>query len=386
MSPRLQARRGFTLVEVIVAMMLLMVIMATTVQTFRKSSNLLGAQGGRLEAQQNARFAVTTLDRDLRVAGVGTVAGQPLLVEADTTAIVFNVDLISRTLGDVGAVYVDTNADSNSVSAMKSVNKLLLPGMSVFYPNSTYVQPSGTVSGAETIAYYLGKDTTSSYSNQYNLYRRVNATAPQIIARGIQYTAGDTVFQFFKEDTTGKLTAIPMSSLPLYHKATIHGAISDTGKFALVDSVTMVKLKLVAVYHDPKQPTSIVTRTIRSTLRILNAGLVNATTCGNPPLGVTVSYTTSTAGASTPFITLTWPASGDDGGGEKDVESYAIYRRPPGIPTFNQPVASVPAGSATYSWTDNNVASGDNWVYGVSAQDCTPSSSPIGATGTIVVP
>src|SRR5215472_7385816 len=173
--PTRPPRRGFTLIEMLVAMMLLMVVMAGTIQTFRKSSVLLGAQGGRLEAQQNARFAISSLDRDLRVAGVGIVSGQPLLVEADTTAIVFNADLISRVIGDVGSVYVDTSADSNAVSAMKSVNKLALPGISsVSYPNSTYVQPGGTVSGAETVAYYLVKDSTSSYANQYNFVRRIN--------------------------------------------------------------------------------------------------------------------------------------------------------------------------------------------------------------------
>lgn len=380
------SRRGFTIVEMLVAMMLLMVVMAGTIQTFRKSSVLLGAQGGRLEAQQNARFAVSSLDRDLRVAGVGIVSGQPLLVEADTTAIVFNADLISRVIGDVGSVYVDTSADSNAVSAMKSVNKLALPGISsVSYPNSTYVQPGGTVSGAETVAYYLVKDSTSSYANQYNFVRRINATAPQVIARGIQYTPGDTVFQFFKQDTTGKLTAIASSSLPLYHKATIHGSIADTGKYALVDSITTIKVKLVASYHDPHTNATL-SRTIRSTLVIQNAMLVNATTCGNPPLGVTVTDSTSPAGAATPFVTIMWSHAVDDGGGEKDVERYAIYKRPDTVATWNQPIASVPAGSSTYSWSDFNVLTGDHWVYGVAALDCTPSSSPIGATATIIVP
>ncbi len=384
--PTLRARRGFTILELLVATILLMVVMATTIQTFRKSSILLGSQGGRLEAQQNARFAITSIDRDLRVAGVGVVPGQPILVEADTTALVFNVDLISRVLGDVGSVYVDTSADSNAVSAMKSVNKLLLPGMSTYYPNSTYVQSGGTVSGAETVAYYIVKDSSSSYPNQYNLYRRINATTPQIIARGIQYTPGDTIFQYFKTDTLGNLTAIPMSSLPLYHKATIHGSIADTGKFALVDSIRSVKVKLVAVYHDPHQPATAVTRTIRSTLVVANTGLVNATTCGNPPLGVTVTDSTSPLGSTTPFVTIMWHPSTDDGGGERDVENYAIYRRPDTVATFNQPLANVPAGDTVYSWTDNSVATGDHWIYGVSAQDCTPSSSPIGATGIIIVP
>ncbi len=387
--PRLHARRGFTLIEMLVAMIILMVVMAGTIQTFRKSSILLGAQGGRLEAQQNARFAATTIDRDLRVAGVGVVAGQPLLVEADTTAIVFNADYVSRTVGDVGAVYVDTSADSNAVGVMKSVNKLQLPNISgVFYPNSTYVQPGGILSGAQTIAYYIVKDSTSAYANQYNLYRRVNATAGQIIARGIQYTAGDTIFQYFKSDTVGNLTAIPMSTLPLYHKATIHGSISDTGKYAQIDSITTVKIKLVAVYHDPHLPASTAapTRVIRSTLVIQNAGLVNATTCGNPPLPVTVTYVTSLAGASTPFITLNWNPSGDEWGGEQDIVNYAIYRKSVAATSFGQPIASVPAGLHAYTWTDQNVASGDQWVYGVTAQDCTPSSSTMGSTGTIVVP
>lgn len=384
--PRLSARRGFTILEVLVASILLMVVMATTIQTFRKSSILLGGQGGRLEAQQNARFAVNSIDRDLRVAGVGVVPGQPIVVEADTTAIVFNVDLISRVLGDVGSVYVDTSADSNTVSAMKSVNKLLLPGMAVYYPGSTYVQPGGVVSGAETIAYYIARDSTSPYANQYNLYRRVNATTPEIIARGIQYTPGDTIFQYFKTDTLGNLNAIPMSSLPLYHKATIHGSISDTGKFALVDSIRSVRVKLVATYHDAHNPSATVTRTIRSTLVVQNTGLVNATTCGSPPIGVAVTDSTSPVGSSTPFVTIMWPRSTDDGGGEKDVENYAIYRRPDTVATFSQPIANVPAGDTSYSWTDNSVLAGDHWVYGVSAQDCTPSSSPIGATGIVIVP
>jgi prepilin-type N-terminal cleavage/methylation domain-containing protein len=381
--PRVRRPSGFTIIEVLVSMVILLVVVAVTVETFRRSSDLLAAQGGRMEAQQNARFAVTTLDRDLRVAGVGVVADQPLLVEAANTALVFNVDLISRVPGDVGSVYVDTSADSNATSVWKSVNKLLLPGLSAYYPQSTYVQSGGVPSGAETIAYYLSPDSTSSVSNEYILYRRVNATTPSVVARGIEYSAGDTVFQYYKVDTTGKETAIPMTSLPLYHKATIHGSAADTGKYALVDSINMVRVRLNAFYKDPKL--GIVKRPLISVVRIMNAGLNQQTSCGDPPLGVSVTDSTSLAGAAIPFVTIMWAASPDDGGGEKDVQTYTIYRRQPGA-TFSAPFASVPAGSATYSFTDNNVASGDQWVYGVAAQDCTPSSSPIGKTGTIVVP
>ncbi len=381
--PTRRLRSGFTIVEVLVSMVILLVVIAVTIQTFTRSSTLLAQQGGRLEAQQNARFAITSIDRDLRVAGVGVVADQPLLVEAANTAIVFNVDLISRLPGDVGAVYVDTSADSTATDVFRSVNKLLLPGLSAYYPQSTYVQPGGVPSGAETIAYYLARDTSSSLSNSYILYRRVNATAPSVIARGIIYNSGDTVFQYSTVDTTGKETIIPMSVLPLYHRATIHGSAADTGRYALVDSINLVRVKLNAAYNDPKL--GLVTRPLITTIRVMNAGLNQQITCGSPPLGVTVTDSTSIAGAPTPFVTLMWNASGDDGGGEKDVRTYTIYRRAP-AGTFAQPLASVPAGSATYSFTDNNVKSGDQWVYGVTAQDCTPSNSPMAKTGTVVVP
>ena len=383
--PNSTNRRGFTLLEVMISMFLLLVIIATTVSTFRKSSALLAGQSGRLEAQQGARFAMTSLDRDLRVAGVGIVDIQPLLVEASNTAIVFNADLISRVPGDVGAVYVDTSADSAATTVMRSTDKLLLPGLAVYYPDSTYAQSSGTRSGAETIAYYLSKDTTVSATNVYILYRRVNATTPQVIARNIQYNSGDTVFQYSKIDTLGHVTAIPMSSLPLYHKAMIHGSPADTGKFAIVDSIMSVTVTLKAIYNDPKTNISTV-RPLTSTVRIMNAGLVHRTTCGNPPIGVTVTATTSAVGDPAPYVKLAWGRSVDDGGGEKDVETYAVYRRLSTATTFDQPFASVPAGSASYTFTDNNVSSGDSWIYGVSAQDCTPSSSPIGTTSVVVVP
>ena len=383
--PNLANRRGFTLLEVMISMFLLLMIIAITVSTFQKSSTLLAGQSGRLDAQQSARFAMTSLDRDLRVAGVGIVDMQPLLVEASNTAIVFNADLISRVPGDIGAVYVDTSADSAATTVMRSTDKLLLPGLSVYYPDSTYTQLSGIRSGAETIAYYLSKDTSNAAGNVYILYRRLNATPPQVIARDIQYNTGDTVFQYSKIDTTGKVTVIPMTSLPLYHKATIHGSIADTGKFALVDSIMSVTVTLNAIYRDPKTNIT-TTRPLTATVRIMNAGLVHRTTCGNEPVAVSVTATTSAVGDPTPYVQLNWSHSIDDGGGEKDVETYAIYRRLSSATTFDQPFASVPAGQSSYTFTDSNVSSGDSWVYGVSAQDCTPSSSSIGATTIVVVP
>lgn len=370
--------------ELLVAMILMMVIMTVAVQTFRRSSTLLASQAGMLEAQQNARFAVTNLDRDLRVAGVGIAPTQPMIVQASNTAITFNVDLVSRDSSDPLAVYIDPKADSTTTSALRTTAGITLPGTSITYPDSTYYTAAGLLSPAETISYYLAKDSTTARSNEYILWRRVNAAPPSVIARGIQFNPTDTVFQYFQENDTGAVVLIPPSKLPLYHSAAAHGSPADTGRFALVDSIRSVRVRLTAVYHDPRLGD--VLRPIQATIRLLNAGLVNRTTCGQPPMGVSVAATTSVSGAVSPFVKLVWSPSLDDGSGENDVDRYAIFRRPDTASTFVLPYASVPAGDTTYTYIDSDVKSGDRWIYGVAAVDCTPRSSDVATTGIIAVP
>jgi prepilin-type N-terminal cleavage/methylation domain-containing protein len=374
-------RRGFTMIELLLSMLIMLAVVAVATQTFRHTTDLLGAQTGRLEALQNARFGIASLDRELRVAGIGVVKAQPMVVQASNLAITFNVDLVSRTSGDPGSVYSDTTADTNAVAAMRSSSKITLPGSVVQYPNSTYYQAAGIISGAETISYYLSKDSTTSDSNVYILYRRVNATTPRVIARNILVNPTDTVFQFFKSDSVGRLVAVTNAELPLVHTAAVHGSLADTGKFAIIDSVRTVRVKLAAMYHDPIKGK--IFRTSQTTIRLMNAGLANTVTCGNPPIAVVL---TGVASSGPTKVTLTWPASIDDGNGEKDVDIYALYRRPDTVATWDQPFTSVPAGLASYTYVDNNVKSGQHWIYGVTAIDCTPSSSTMGGTGTIIVP
>jgi prepilin-type N-terminal cleavage/methylation domain-containing protein len=377
-------RNGFTLIELLVSMVLMMVIVAIAVQTFRRSSTVLAKQAGSLEALANARFGLASMDRDLRVAGTGTTAGQPILVQAANTAITFNVDLISRQASDPSAVYYDASADSAATSAMTTNTTITLPWSSVTYPDSTYYQASGLIGGAETVSYYLSKDSTTSLSTEYILFRRVNNGTPRAIAQGLQYSPGDTVFQYFRVTAADTLAPVPTTSLPLYHSAKAHGSAADTGSFALIDSIRSVRISLKAVYHDPRDGD--VLRTLQTTVKLLNTGIDSRSSCGQTPVAVTPSATTSTAGATSPWVKLTWSPSTDDGGGENDVYRYLIFRRPLSATTFTQPLSAVPAGATSYSFTDNAVAHGDTWVYGVAAQDCTPSTSSVSTTGAVIVP
>jgi prepilin-type N-terminal cleavage/methylation domain-containing protein len=377
-------RQGFTLLELLVSLFIMMIIVAIAVQTFRQSSSLLAKQSGSLEALANARFGLTSIDRDLRVAGTGATPAQPILVQASNTAITFNVDLISRAAADPFAVYHDASADSSATSAMLASNAITLPNSSFTYPDSSYHQASGLLGGAETISYYLSKDSTSTLSTEYILFRRVNATTPRAVARGIQYSPGDTVFQYFRVTAADTLAPVPNASLPTYHYAAAHGSPGDTGSYALIDSIRAVRVTLKAVYHDPRGGD--VLRPLVTTINLLNAGLDPRSSCGQEPSPVTPTTTTSLAGATSPWVKVSWLPSADDGAGENDIYRYIIYRRPSSATTFTQPYSAVPAGASSYSFTDNAVTHGDAWVYGVASQDCTPATSSVTATGTVIVP
>jgi hypothetical protein len=384
-----RARPGFTIAEMVLSMTLMLALVGLSTELFRRQSTMVSTQTGRLDAQSNSRYAVSMLDRELRMAGAGVVDAQPLLVEAGPVSITFNADLVSLDTGDLTAVYINPDADSAGVDVLRNSNKITLPGTSVRYPDSTYSQGAGVPSNAETISYWLSADSSVTTANSYILWRRVNARTPRVVARDIVYGGtSDTIFQYFKADTLGNLTAISPAILPLVHPAAVHGSQADTGRSALTDSITEVKVKFASVYHDPRTNKD-TQRQQRLTIHLMNAGLIHHTTCGNAPLSVSPTAVATAADGITvfqPYVTLTWSSSVDDGGGEKDVERSAIYKRLSSSASFDMPFASVPSGSSSYTFVDSDVQSGDTWVYGVTAQDCTPTSSPMGSTAAVAIP
>lgn len=382
----LRARRGFTLVEALLSMTLMLTVIGLSAQVFRRQSAAVSTQQGRLDAQQNSRFALGNLERELRMAGGGVINQQPMLVMAGATAITFNANLAALDTGDYGAVYINPEADSGSVNVLRSTSKITLPGTSTLYPDTTY-QQNGVPSTAETISYWLSRDSTSTRTNEYILFRRVNARPPRVVARGIRYNPGDVIFQYFKTDSAGNLAAVSPALLPIVHTAPIHGTQADTSRSALTDSIRQVRASFTSMYHDPRT-NKLVTRRMTMRVRLMNAGLIRFSTCGNPPLSVTATATASST--PVPSATITWGPSVDESTGERDVERYALYKRLAGATTFDQPFASVPAGllapATSYSFTDTEVMTGQQWVYGVASQDCTPLSSSIGETSAVTIP
>jgi hypothetical protein len=350
---------------------------------FRTQVQAFGNVSGRDEAQQNARYGISMIDRELRIAGIGVVDPQPMIIQAGPFAITFNVDLVSRVQSDVAAAYYDPDEDPGAVVSLPRSAKITLPLSAFQYPDSDYFQSAGEPSAAETISFWVAPDPDPLAKGSNVLYRRVNNMPPTVVAKSIALPAGEPVFRYFKADTLGQLVEIPQAKLPIYHTAAIHNSKADTLTSALTDSIRVVRVRLSGIYTDRAGKKLI--RPVETGMRIMNSGLLHFATCGDPPILTSAITANATAFPSTRVV-VGWTSSVDQASGEKDVEQYSIYRRKDTDPAFTEPLASVPSGTPTYSFTDTQVASGDRWVYGVAARDCGGQSSALLSSPLVIVP
>jgi prepilin-type N-terminal cleavage/methylation domain-containing protein len=381
-TPTLRSRRGVTLIEMMIALLLFVAVFGMAVPFFRYQARSVSQSSGRQDALQNARYAQNAIDRDLRIAGIGVVNNQPLLVQADMYAITFNADLTTSDSADPTSIYYDPTVDSTATISMNNGTKVQLPLSPKFYPDSNYF--NGAIpSRAETISYWVSLDSASGRSDQYILFRRVNADNPRIVAKGIIIPTGVSFFTYMRPDSTGNLDSIRTTSLPIIH-VPLHGSPQDTGHLAWLDSIRVVKILSQGLYHDPDKGDII--RKVASSTKLINSGMVRSTMCGDVPLPATAAVATPMPNPLAPTsVHITWSASIDQDNGEKDVERYMVFKRLVGDPDWGEPIASVAASPATYAIDDTDLHTG-NWEYAVLAQDCSPANSSSDGAGTVAIP
>jgi prepilin-type N-terminal cleavage/methylation domain-containing protein len=382
-TPRVSRRDGVTLIEMMIAIVLFVLVFGLAVPFFRYQARSVSASAGRLDALQNARYAQSAIDRDLRISGIGIVQAQPMIVQADGFAVSFNADLATKDKNDPMSIYYDADMDSSGTDAMNNTSKVTLPLSSKSYPDSNYMN-GPLASPAETIQYWLVRDSTASRTDQYVLYRRVNKLAQKIVAKGIIVPAGTNFFQYMKPNNAGGLDSIRASQLPLFHSAPIHGSPADTGSSAITDSIRVVRMTVTGLYNDPDK--GAVMKTVVSSTKLLNAGMSRSSVCGDKPIAVVSATATKFPPAGTPTkVTITWSSSLDQDAGEKDVARYMIFKKSSASLDWGSPIADLAASQTNYTLDDTSL-SGGNWVWGVVAQDCSPTNSAVTSTGAINVP
>jgi prepilin-type N-terminal cleavage/methylation domain-containing protein len=383
--------RGMTMIEVMIALVLAGVVMTAAIRFFKAMNVSVAGTVDRLDAMQNLRYGIQNLDRELRVAGAGTVEVQPTLVYIGPSVVTFNADLVSLTPNSPTAVYYNPDADANAANEATYAQRYTIPTSSVQYPDTTYRGSGGMISPAETVTYFFLADTSTARSDDYVLMRQVNNNAADVVARNLLPFPGRPFFEWLRTDTLGNLVSVsatavaPYPALPWRHQTPIHGSFADTVRFgAYIDSIRAVRVNLYAT--NGQTGTREIQRALVTTVRIPNAGLTKQRSCGDAPIFARTVTATFTGSAAVPVVRLTWTPAVDESGGERDVEKYVLYRRTTGAGTFDDALQSVPAGQTSYTFDDASVLNDSTYIFGVTALDCTPLESPASTTATITIP
>lgn len=374
-------RRGMSLVELLIALTIFTVIVASALQFIATQNSAFREGIERSTALRAARFTIRTLETDLSTLGTNLAPGQPGLVYADEDVIAFNADYATNVAGDPFAVFHDPDAPGGQVTAPTTATAI--PNSAVSHPDTTYWM-GGSVSPAELLIFFFTPDSSTTRTDDFVLLRQVNAEEPELIASDLLRADGMPFFRYLRLDGSS-VDSIPDADLPVRHVEPVHLSPADTGALAVVDSIRGVRVTVRGTNGrtGDGERTGDMTRIIR----FPNAGTTTATACGDTPiLGVTPTASERELATGEWVVDLAWNPATDESGGEGDVIRYVLWRRLSGSPDWGDPYLSIPAGQASYTYTDAAVQSGTTYEYGLGAQDCTPTLSDLAATSPVTIP
>jgi prepilin-type N-terminal cleavage/methylation domain-containing protein len=358
----MMTRRGFTLVEMMVAVTLTLAVFAITIPFVKAQSRALGANAGRLESEQIARFAQRWIDRELRAAAGDS--GQPVLVQAGGMSLSFNANVLASDTTDPVALGVEAGADTTLTMSWRLANASVLPRTTVTYPTRNYTATDGGASRIETIHYFLHPDTISGRSDVYVLYRRVNARDSVAMVRGVYVPTGRTFFSY-QRLVNGVLTDIPAAELPILWTNTA------------VDEIRAVVIQSGGFFRNRQTNTDVV-RTASWITALPNRVREVSTACTGAPGEVDDLDVQKSGSTSRPFrVRLTWDASEDDGDETSNATKYVIERRLSTSATWVGILTISAVEFDDYEWTDNLplLASG-TYQYAVRVVGCGGELSP----------
>jgi len=389
MTTTRRSQTGMTLVEMMIAMTIFSLVIAGAFGFLRAQGRGFRLGSERASSLQNAQYAANTLELDLRALGSNVPDGQPFIIYAGAAVLAFNADFTTNMDNDPYSVYYDPDAPTDVVTALRKSQRIQIPTTAAYYPDTNYTigGTSPQNSPAETIIFFFTPDSTTSRTDDYVLFRKVNQQSPELVARNLLKTSGQNFLKYYRRksplNAPHYIDTVPAGSLPMQHTVPIHGAPSDTAGSGRVDSLRGVEVNLTVTNGrtGAEERKLAITRTIR----FPNAGLAVKKTCGDAPiLGVGLLALDTLVGGA-PAVRLRWNQATDEAGGERDVQLYVIWRRLLGDPDWGVPYLSIPAGQASYVYLDVDVVPLNTYEYALAAQDCTPLTSSQ-ATAQILVP
>ncbi len=388
-------RRGMTLIELLIAMTIFVVILGSALAVLSKQLRAFDKNTTDMGMLQNLSFSTDLLQQELSLAGANVPDQQPPVVYAGANSFIFNADYASNT-DSLSPAYYNPGLPTGQVNALTAAQKFSLPGTSpaFAYPDSNYYARGSTTidSPAETISWYFASDTSNHVTSTYVLYRQVNNQAPEPVVRNVVQTPGLNFFRYYYQRvpaggaSSATLDTVPTASMPLKHSVALHGSSTDVGAAALIDSVARVEINFTVT--NAQTGPAARSRSVAFSVPLPNVGTRAVISCGNAPiLGTALNANWVINPGPDTVMVLTWSQATDEVSGEKDVRAYIVWRRAKGATDWGDPIATVPAGPATPSWTDPTaepIAPG--YDYALAAQDCTPSLSTLATASPPVSP
>ena len=382
LSLRRKRTAGFSIIELLIAMTMAVGLAGAAYSLFRSQSRGFSDNVDRFDTIQNARSAMEESERVIRTMGAGSPNNQPVLVYGGNDVLAFNTDYIeSDTVSTRWATYFNPDTPVDQALAWAQSDATLIPNTTYTYPTATYLLGNGSPSPAETYIFYFTPDGSTTRSDDYILYQRVNNGTPDIVARNIlAHPNGKPFFEYLLQRTltTGDtLLSAPTGIIPLIRRPLVAGLSSaDSASYVRPDSVRAVRLNFRLT--NGRSGTAERFRDVTTTIEVPNNGIPLPTVCGRaplPPASLTVVDTVAGSGR----LWFTWGSSTDQDAGEHDVLQYILYRRPQAATTWADPLVVVRAeqNKATYMVEISDNLPGTAYTFGVSAQDCTPSQSTI---------
>jgi prepilin-type N-terminal cleavage/methylation domain-containing protein len=372
-AARYGSRPGMTLIEIMIAMVMMALVLGAAMSFFIGQSRSYTAAANAFNQVQNVRFGADLLDQHLRAAGANTTSGQPPLVYLSNSAFSFNADYASADSGTT-AIYYTPGAPTLETQGVLAADQFDLPGVAptYVYPTVDYAIAPGIPSPAELITFWFQIDSTATEPGVYALYREVNNGTIEAVVRNI---LPDTVpfFQYMKLVTnpvTGlqSLTTVTQPELPASYTSTL-----------MIDSIRAVVVTYRVTNGDTGSAQRIQSFSLTSALPNLAAPALE--TCGNAPQPVPSVTAAASGSPGMDSVSVTWPPSPDEWGGQRDIMRYIVWRRLATDSTWNAPFTSEPNGQLSYTFVDLTAPDGVGVEYAVSAQDCTPSfSTPVSSS------
>ncbi len=360
---------GFSLIEMMIAIVILSVVMGAAVSLMRSQSRNFARGGNRMELTQNLRYTVSSMERLVRTLGGGIGTGQPMLVYAGSDVFTFNGNYASR-LPDGVAVYINPDIPAAAELSLTTATPITLPNTAINYPVADYFWGGATQSRAETISIYFRPDSSTADATDFVMLQRINATRSELIARNLRAYPGRPFFEYWWDSTTalGLTTYKQLAAARIPVRNLVIG-----GATSLADSIRTVRLNLVVTNGDLTVDST--SRRVSTMFQIPNNGLAPITTCGDTPLSPSGVLATDTVGQGSGGVLLSWSTTPDELGGERDISQYNLYYRLQAALTWT-PLTTQAPGFSPYS-TSVTLMDDSTYVFAVAALDCSPAESPL---------